>query len=78
MPKIIPFKAHRYNEKTISSFDDVLSPPYDVISAKEQAALYKKSPYNFVRIDLRKKDKNKKDSYFFSWIKFFKIHILNS
>jgi len=55
MPDIIPFHGHRYNPKKISKFEDVLSPPYDVISEKEQRALYQKSPHNFVRVDLRKK-----------------------
>src|SRR3989338_1096867 len=56
MPEIQPFHAYRYNPAKIRSFDDVLSPPYDVISKEEQEALYKKSPYNFVRLDLKKKD----------------------
>ncbi len=55
MPQILPFLGYRYNSAKIKKFDDVLSPPYDVISAKEQEALYAKSPYNFVRVDLSKK-----------------------
>lgn len=54
MPEIIPFKAYRYNMQRFKSLADVLSPPYDVISAKEQEELYKKNPYNFVRLDLKK------------------------
>lgn len=55
MPQILPFHGYRYNSAKIKKFDDVLSPPYDVISQKEQEALYAKSPYNFVRVDLSKK-----------------------
>jgi uncharacterized protein (DUF1015 family) len=55
VPQILPFHGYRYNAAKIKKFDDVLSPPYDVISAKEQEALYAKSPYNFVRVDLSKK-----------------------
>jgi uncharacterized protein (DUF1015 family) len=55
VPQILPFHGYRYNAAKIKKYDDVLSPPYDVISAKEQAALYAKSPYNFVRVDLSKK-----------------------
>ncbi len=54
MPTIAPFKAYRYNEDKIRKFDDVLAPPYDVISKEQQEALYKKSPYNFVRLDFKK------------------------
>lgn len=55
MPQILPFHGYRYNPAKINKFDDVLTPPYDVISQKEQEALYHKSPYNFVRVDLSKK-----------------------
>lgn len=55
MPQILPFHGYRYNAAKIKKFDDVLTPPYDVISQKEQEALYHKSPYNFVRVDLSKK-----------------------
>jgi len=34
------------------SLDDVVAPPYDVISLAEQRALQARSPYNAVRIDL--------------------------
>ncbi|MFT5207911.1 MAG: hypothetical protein ACI9CF_001672 [Candidatus Omnitrophota bacterium] len=57
MPEIKPFKAYRYNKAIVKNFNNVLTPPYDVISAEDQIKLYKKSPYNFVRIDLRKKTK---------------------
>lgn len=55
MPEIIPFRAYRYNSKRFRTLRKVLSPPYDVISRKEQEALYCRSPYNFVRLDLGKK-----------------------
>jgi len=54
MPTIRPFKAFRYNPKKVRSFDAVLAPPYDVISKEQQEKLYKKSPYNFVRLDFKK------------------------
>ncbi len=58
MPEIKPFKAYRYNKVVVKNFNNVLTPPYDVISKADQNKLYKKSPYNFVRIDLRKKTKS--------------------
>lgn len=54
MPEIKAFQAYRYNSDVVGRYDKVLTPPYDVISPKQRDALYKKSPYNFVRIDLRK------------------------
>lgn len=54
MPEIKAFKAYRYNSDVVGRYDKVLTPPYDVISPKQRDAFYKKSPYNFVRIDLRK------------------------
>ena len=54
MAHIKPFCALRYNEAVVSSLSDVLSPPYDVISASEQDALYNTSPYNIVRLILGK------------------------
>jgi len=55
MPRIKPFNGIRYNPDRISAMADVVSPPYDVISAKEQAELYKRSPYNIIRLELGEK-----------------------
>lgn len=51
MPDIQPFRALRYNSEKVR-IDDVLAPPYDVISPQEQQALLARSPYNIVRIEL--------------------------
>ena len=48
-----PFKAWRYHPDRVS-LSQVLAPPYDVISPKEQEALYSRSPYNVVRLILGK------------------------
>ena len=50
MVAIAPFRALRYNLDLIGEFDRVLAPPYDVISADEQARLYAASPYNVIRL----------------------------
>ena len=50
--RLSPFKGLTYNSKKISSFEDVLTPPYDVISSEEKQVFWKKSPYNFTHIDL--------------------------
>lgn len=52
-PDIAPFKAIRYNTQKVK-LENVVSPPYDVISPALQDELYKKSPYNMVRIDYGK------------------------
>jgi len=52
MIRIAPFRALRYSQKKIKDLSKVIAPPYDVISQEEQETLYKKSPHNFVRLDL--------------------------
>jgi uncharacterized protein (DUF1015 family) len=52
MVRIAPFGGVFYNQKKIKDLSKVIAPPYDVISREEQEKLYRKSPYNFVRLDL--------------------------
>jgi uncharacterized protein (DUF1015 family) len=52
MVRISPFRGVFYNQKKFRDLAKVIAPPYDVISKTEQERLYKKSPYNFVRLDL--------------------------
>ncbi len=52
MVRIAPFRGVFYNQKKFRDLSKVIAPPYDVISKGEQEKLYKKSPYNFVRLDL--------------------------
>jgi uncharacterized protein (DUF1015 family) len=53
MAKIIPFRGILYNVFRVS-MEDVLAPPYDIISPEYREALYMQSPYNIVRIDFGK------------------------
>lgn len=48
-----PFKGWRYDPAKVSHAD-VIAPPYDVIYPPEQESLYKRSPYNCVRLILNK------------------------
>jgi len=63
MADIVPFRGVRYAataEESAHPADlaKVLAPPYDVISAAEQAELYEKDPHNVVRLILgREADK---------------------
>ena len=54
MVDISPFKGFLFNQEKNVSLDQVTAPPYDVISSEQQDALYKKSPYNIVRLILEK------------------------
>ncbi|MDW8465444.1 MAG: DUF1015 domain-containing protein [Chloroherpetonaceae bacterium] len=56
MAEIAAFRGITYNPERIASFEDVLCPPYDVISEEMQAALYAKSEYNAVRLELPKEE----------------------
>ncbi len=55
MAEIIPFKGLLYNVCKVS-IEDVVAPPYDIITPERQRALYAKSPYNIVRIDRGKEE----------------------
>jgi len=54
MVEVAPFKGITYNKEKIAQLDDVMSPPYDIISPKKQEELYEKHPNNFVRLILGK------------------------
>jgi len=53
MAHIVPFKGILYNLEKVSG-DDVVAPPYDIVTPEYRELLYKKSPYNIVRIDFGK------------------------
>src|SRR5688572_4740794 len=59
MAIVKPFRALRYSpEKINHNMASVVCPPYDVIDAKMQQALYDKSPYNVVRVEFGKQNDN--------------------
>ncbi len=53
MAEIVPFRGILYNVSKVS-IEDALAPPYDIITPECQEELYRKSPYNIVRVDLGK------------------------
>ena len=78
MVEVSSFKGIIYNQKKISNLDDVMSPPYDIISKEMQTELYEKHSQNFVRLILGKinpSDSEKDNRYirakklFDSWLK---------
>src|SRR5438094_9903373 len=52
MAELRPFPGLRFNPQRVGDLADVVCPPYDVISPAEQAALYARSPFNLVRLEL--------------------------
>ncbi len=66
MAVIKAFRGIRYNGEKIKKFEQVLAPPYDVISKKEQGRYYNESPFNVIRLELGKDsagDNAKKNKY---------------
>jgi uncharacterized protein (DUF1015 family) len=55
MAEIIPFRGLLYNVSKVS-VEEVLAPPYDIITPEWQKSLYTKSPYNIVRVDFGKEE----------------------
>ncbi len=54
MPRIIPFRGILYNQDKVPDLRAVVTPPHDVISAKEQQEYYKAHPQNMIRLILGK------------------------
>src|SRR6516225_1365206 len=56
MAEIQAFRAYRYDLGRVGALQDVVAPPYDVIDADLQQALYDRSPYNVIRLILNKEE----------------------
>jgi uncharacterized protein (DUF1015 family) len=56
MAEIRAFRAYRYDLGRVGTLSDVVAPPYDVIDADLQKALYARSPYNVIRLILNKEE----------------------
>src|SRR5437660_715584 len=52
MAEVLPVRGLLYDHARAGRFDDLVAPPYDVISESDRAALEAKSPFNIVRVDL--------------------------
>jgi len=51
MPGFAPFRGLRYDTTRVA-LEDVIAPPYDVVTPEERAELVGRSPYNSIRIEL--------------------------
>ncbi|MFO7319791.1 MAG: DUF1015 domain-containing protein [Limnochordia bacterium] len=54
MPEFLPFRGIRYDLSKVGEASRVVAPPYDILSDEEVRELYRRSPYNIIRIDLGK------------------------
>jgi uncharacterized protein (DUF1015 family) len=52
MAVVKPFRALRYDEAAAGPLEDLVAPPYDVISPEQREELRARSPYNVVRLTL--------------------------
>jgi uncharacterized protein (DUF1015 family) len=78
MAEVTPFRGVLYNQDIIGNMADVVTPPYDVISPREQEAFYSRHPNNVIRLILgmaQPGDSGKSDihlragEYFDQWIR---------
>lgn len=53
MAEVIPFNGVLYNPQKVDA-GSVMAPPYDIVTPEFKEILYKKSPYNIIRIDFGK------------------------
>jgi uncharacterized protein (DUF1015 family) len=56
MADIQAFRGLRYDLSQVGSLSEVVAPPYDVISAEQQSALYDANEFNVVRLILPRSD----------------------
>ncbi|MDX1775073.1 MAG: DUF1015 domain-containing protein [Desulfobulbales bacterium] len=54
MAIIVPFCALRFNPEKVERMEDVVTPPYDVIDDRGQAAFKARNPYNMINLDISK------------------------
>lgn len=56
MAEVRPFVATFYNQRMVDDLANVICPPYDVISPSVEEDLYRRSPYNFIRLEKAQPD----------------------
>ena len=54
MAEIIPFRGIFYNPVKIDNMANVVAPPFDIISEKEQLEYHESHPHNIIRLTLGK------------------------
>jgi uncharacterized protein (DUF1015 family) len=66
VPLLKPFRALRYDEGAAGPLDDLVAPPYDVITAEARDRLLARSPWNAVRL-VRPDDPEEAADAFADW-----------
>ena len=61
MPKIQAFRGLRYNLAQVGSLSNCIAPPYDVVDSQLQNHLYGLSPFNFLRLELNRREEEDLD-----------------
>ena len=61
MPKIQAFRGLRYNLAQVGSLSNCIAPPYDVVDTQLQDHLYGLSPFNFLRLELNRREEEDLD-----------------
>ncbi len=56
MAEVRPLRALRYAPAKVGGLEQVITPPYDVISPQGQARYYERNPYNVIRLELGKEN----------------------
>ncbi|MBI4384815.1 MAG: DUF1015 domain-containing protein [Nitrospinae bacterium] len=54
MVEVVPFRGLLFDQEKTGPLAEVTAPPYDVIKPEQQEELYRKNPYNVVRLILGK------------------------
>ncbi len=54
MAEIKAFKALRFHTETAGMIEELVCPPYDIISEEQRAQYLEKNPYNIIRLELPK------------------------
>ena len=63
MAEVKPFRALRYDEAKAGPLEQLVAPPYDVISEPERADYLARSPYNVVHLTLPESDEKAARSF---------------
>lgn len=56
MAELQPLRGIRYNQALVGNLAEVVTPPFDVISAEAQERYYARNPYNVIRLELTKQE----------------------
>ena len=56
MPTVAPLRGLRYDPTHVGALSQVIAPPYDVIDAALQKALYERHPANVIRLELNREE----------------------